>query len=253
MRRRLTGLATGVLAVGASVALAGESPPPLSPPVLGPPVSVDEPPGELPLPVEANPFPDVEGAPPENRPMLVIPGVNTPRPGQRHRVSEPSPAIDRPPVVAAPVTGPTNRGPADPSELPLILESEIAPPSDREGRPPAVSRPAPAPTPTRRPPGLFGRLFPAFRNDREPQLNPGPSQVDLAPRAAEDLELERRIERQIERELGTRLRTFDARVVGKDVVIHAETLRFWQRRSVRRELESLPGLAGYRVVVMVDE
>jgi hypothetical protein len=33
------------------------------------------------------------------------------------------------------------------------------------------------------------------------------------------------------------------------VTIRARATRFWQRRAVRRSLETLPGLAGYRPTI----
>lgn len=255
MRRLLSGLAKGVLALSAGSAFGGDGPPPLSPPVLGPPVSVDEPPGELPLPVEATPLPGPSSRPIENRPMLVIPGVNTPRPGTRYRSDDVPSPIELPPAIVRPRPGTA----ADPRGLPPIIESDGQPrveplsEDDPEPEPPkAVRRPSPAP-PSRRPPGLFGKLFPQLRQGGASEVSTVPSRVESESDPAADAELQRRIERQIEQGLGERLRTFDVRVVGRDVTIRAETLRFWQRRGVRGSLESLQGLRGYRVKVLVDQ
>jgi hypothetical protein len=43
----------------------------------------------------------------------------------------------------------------------------------------------------------------------------------------------------------------EVRVVGPEVTIRAKASRFWQRRTVRRALETLPGLAGYRHTVEI--
>jgi hypothetical protein len=63
----------------------------------------------------------------------------------------------------------------------------------------------------------------------------------------------RRIERQIREVLGSKLRSYDVRVVGREVTVHARSSRFWQRRAVRNALESLPALSGYRTSILVDE
>jgi hypothetical protein len=71
--------------------------------------------------------------------------------------------------------------------------------------------------------------------------------VTVEPRtdAAADAALKRRVEKQIRESLGTRLRSSEVLVVGRDVTIRARAARFWQKRAVRRALESLPALHGY--------
>jgi hypothetical protein len=68
-----------------------------------------------------------------------------------------------------------------------------------------------------------------------------------------DVTARRRIERQISTTLGDKLRSFDVSVTGRNVVIYAQPSRFWLRRSVRRSLETLPVLQGYRVRIDVGE
>jgi hypothetical protein len=248
MRRLLTGLATGMLAIGTSAPVTAQGPPPLTPPVLGPPVAVDEPPVELPPPLEATPLPELEVGPPvaDVRPLLVIPGVNTPRPGQRYRPSAP------------PVVGP---GPDQSTSLPPIdgPASDLAPPAEldldgplrRPASPAATRRPAPL---ERRPPGFFERLFPGLVNSgRRAEPPPTPTRPQAPSDPAADAALKRAIERQIEEKLGNRVRTFEVRVVGREVVVRATTNRFWQRRGVRSDLESLPALSGRRATVLVDQ
>jgi hypothetical protein len=65
--------------------------------------------------------------------------------------------------------------------------------------------------------------------------------------------LKRKIERQIGDGLGTRLRSYEVRVVGREVTILARPARFWQRRSIRQSLESLPALSGYKARVEVTD
>jgi hypothetical protein len=66
---------------------------------------------------------------------------------------------------------------------------------------------------------------------------------------AAEAALKRRIERQIHESLGDRARDVEVRILGRDVTIRARATRFWQRRTVRRSLESLPGLSGYRATI----
>jgi hypothetical protein len=63
---------------------------------------------------------------------------------------------------------------------------------------------------------------------------------------AAEAALKRRIERQIHDALGERAQDVEVRIVGRDVTVRARALHFWQRRTVRRTIESLPGLTGYR-------
>ena len=68
---------------------------------------------------------------------------------------------------------------------------------------------------------------------------------------AAEAAMKRRIEKQIRESLGSRLKAFDVRVVGRDVVIRAQAARFWQKRSDRTTIEALPALSGYNVLVEV--
>ena len=63
----------------------------------------------------------------------------------------------------------------------------------------------------------------------------------------------RRIERQVRAAVGDKVRSFDVSVTGRTVVIFAQPSRFWLRRSVRRSLETLPALQGYRARIEVSE
>ena len=61
----------------------------------------------------------------------------------------------------------------------------------------------------------------------------------------------RRIERQIRETLGDRVRDVEVRITGRNAVIVAQPSRFWLRRSVRRSLEALPALEGYRARIEI--
>jgi hypothetical protein len=123
-----------------------------------------------------------------------------------------------------------------------------------------AARPAPA-----RAPGLLGRIFgtpaprPADtmeRSDRSERSKSTAKDRQAAKSRSDpltDAEVKEKIERQIRETLGDRLRFLEVRVNGKNVLIVAEASRFWQRRNVRRTLENLPALTGYRVKINLDD
>lgn len=272
MRRSVSCRWLGVLLLGAGRAVvADEGPPQLSGPSLaGPSASA---------PADA----ETPGLPPAaaTRPMLVIPGVNVPgrvrarnaplpplEPAgvatgddgpQLFGPSSPGPAVSAPaltPSNASPTLPPTTSPPFRPQVRPLPLDSVSEPgvtasrPHERQSPPvanprtPTDSRAA-SPVP-RRIPSRFGRLLPApffaGRGDDDQSAVTVEPSTDPAAEAA----LKRRIERQIHESLGDRVHDVEVRVVGPEVTIRAKATRFWQRRTVRRSLETLPGLAGYR-------
>jgi hypothetical protein len=115
-----------------------------------------------------------------------------------------------------------------------------------------MTSPTPRSAPPRGSTSRFGRIFSSpFSGARS--LPEAGNPITVVPRSdpAADAALKRRIERQIEDSLGDRVRSVDVRVVGRDVTIRARSTRFWQRRGVRRALESLPGLTGYRSSIAV--
>jgi hypothetical protein len=101
---------------------------------------------------------------------------------------------------------------------------------------------------------MFGRLWgtatpnPSRNESRRPQPK---TQVkeDPKPDPTTDAVAKKKIEREIHDALGDRLRSAEVRVSGRNVLIVAKASRFWQKRIVRRALETLPGLAGYRARV----
>jgi hypothetical protein len=68
-----------------------------------------------------------------------------------------------------------------------------------------------------------------------------------------DAAVKRGIEKQIRETLGDRVRAVEVRVSGRNVLIVAAATRFWQRRAVRRSLETLPILEGYRARIELDD
>jgi hypothetical protein len=127
------------------------------------------------------------------------------------------------------------------------------------------SRPAPRPFP-----GILGRLFPpapgsspvrgesrsssasARLKEQEKEKEKEKADEDRSEPQG-DAAIKRKIEKQIRDTLGDRVRSVEVRVSGKNVLVVAQATRFWQKRLVRRSLETLPGLAGYRARIQLDD
>jgi len=65
--------------------------------------------------------------------------------------------------------------------------------------------------------------------------------------------VKRRIEQQIRTTHGDKVQAIEVRVNGRNVLIVARPTRFWQKRGVRRSLESLPALADVRARIDLDD
>ncbi len=104
-----------------------------------------------------------------------------------------------------------------------------------------------APTPPPRRLNLFSRF--ALR----PIPTTSDSEIKAEPRSdpAADAAIKRRVERQAKDVVGDRVKAVDVKVVGRSITIQARGVKFLQKRTIRRSLESLPGLSGYRSVVEV--
>jgi hypothetical protein len=122
-------------------------------------------------------------------------------------------------------------------------------------RTPAGPRPAPW-----RMPGLLGRVLgqPAAnaardtsRSDEPASRGAGKAKTKSEPDT--DATVKRRIEQQIRTTLGDKVQSVEVRVTGRNVLIVAHATRFWQKRGVRRSLESLPALSGFRVRIDLDD
>ncbi len=142
------------------------------------------------------------------------------------------------------------RVPADRSTAPRSPRaSSPRPLSESEPSAPASSRPAPP----RSSSTVFGRLLGPTGSSDEPA---GPrSSITVEPRSdpAADAAVKRRFEKQVQQAVGDRVRSVEIRVSGRSVVIRAQAARFWQRRGVRRSLETMPLPSGYRArVEMID-
>jgi hypothetical protein len=272
--------AWGVLLVGAGAGLAAgaEDLPPLTVPVLIAP-------GGGSPETAPSPAPEPSPGPARGGPILVVPGVTTPvrtRPRPRTGLgdSTPAPAVpgssgDLPALIGPGGTigprpmGALPRSSSSTLSLETIPGSEpiVSTPAPTRANPPRAtvrierdvpppSTPSRTPTPTpRRPSGLLGRMLtpPSFLNGRAPAEPRKPITVEPRTDPAADAALKRRIEREIQESLGDRVRSVEVRVVGREVTILARTTRFWQRRNVRRSLETLSGLSGYHATIAVDE
>lgn len=266
MRRIVAASSLGVWLACPGASYAAEDPPALAPPLTGPSVPSNS----------AATAPALEGQRlPDGGSVLAVPGV--PIRG-RNRPATNLPALDPAgPLVSddlPPLTGPAQM--PDAESLPELPDPAIPPGGPESGRPmtlesvPAGDLPDPRPSPrtpstpprgsslrgrlpaARRPSGLFGRIFPPYLGGRT--LSDPDDAVIVEPRTdpAADAALKRRLENQIRSAFGEQLRSVEVRVVGRNVVIRARVARFWQRRNIRRSLESLPSLSGYRSTVEVE-
>ncbi len=95
---------------------------------------------------------------------------------------------------------------------------------------------------------------PRARDDSQSRLAPQRGARDeIHSDPASDAAVRRRIEAQIRDSLGDRLRSVEIRVTGRNVLIVVKPNRFWQKRGIRRTLESLPALDGYRARIDVAD
>ena len=65
--------------------------------------------------------------------------------------------------------------------------------------------------------------------------------------------MKRRLETKIAQALGDKAHAIDVRVVDRSVTVKAKVDRFWNRRAVRKSIENLPALAGYKAKVEIDD
>ena len=150
-----------------------------------------------------------------------------------------------PDLVPPPLTGPAEMERTAPRAAPVPTPAARVP-RPRSG----ASMPVRTAPPTRRD-RLWNRSTPAVAaRDRKPDAT-----IAVVPRSdpAADAAVQRRLEAQVRGVVGGLLRSLEVRVAGRDVAIRARVDRFWRRRGVRRAIEALPSLAGYRARVEVTE
>ncbi len=117
----------------------------------------------------------------------------------------------------------------------------------------SADRPAP-----KRLPGILGRLFqplppPPVRAQARSSASPAQKKADTSNEPVTDASVKRKIEKQIRETLGDRVRSVEVRVSGRNVLIVGQATRFWQKRAVRRSLETLSALDGYRARIELDD
>lgn len=244
--------------------------PPLGGPVLPARPAPEAPPDTLPLPSDFRP-PDSPGIPLSEPPA---PPTLDPPP------TRPGTAASRRPSTGSAMSRSGASTPPLGETIPLEIEPIDDKPSGSTGRTPATRSPSGRPpgggsatnsrpdddpvgprSAPRRPPGLFGRLFgpppaplpPARVPDRTEDKSRTRRDADAESGLDPDVVARRRIERQIRATLGDRVRSVDVNVTGRNVEVYAQPSRFWLRRSVRRSIETLPALQGYRTRIEVVE
>ena len=169
---------------------------------------------------------------------------------ERADTRQPADRRDHPTDDRAARRGDHDRAGSDRSSLGGAVPSMdgLPAPLRRPGR--TMSRSIPRPTP-RRGTGILGRLFgpppPAPRPpSREAARTESRSRDGSDSEADHDPDLiaRRRIERQIRATLGDKVRSFDVRITGRNVLVIAQPSRFWLRRSspVDRDTPRPPGL-----------
>jgi hypothetical protein len=157
------------------------------------------------------------------------------------------PLDDEPAQVQKRAMSPPTRGPrphAQPSSS-----------SEEPEKAPAGPRPAPW-----RMPGFLGRVLrqpppTAARDASRSGEATSRAKTKAKPKSEPETDaiVKRRIEQQIRATLGDKVESVEVRVSGRNVSVVARPTRFWQRRGVRRSLEALPALAGFRARIDLDD
>jgi hypothetical protein len=145
---------------------------------------------------------------------------------------------------------------AIPDDPPAELGSDRMP-NQRVVPPPRIARPATplnstesasasVTAPARGPSTMLGRVF-SPTTSSESAARPR-SSITVEPRSdpAAEAAIKRRIAKEIQQTVGDRARSVEIRVSGRTVLIRAQAARFWQRRSLRRSLETMPLPSGFR-------
>ena len=149
------------------------------------------------------------------------------------------PDSDSTPRSSTPPNATLDRSRAGNSRTPQASRSG----NSADDRPPASARPRPA---QRLLPGMLGRIFPPppaqsrGRVESKSAAEKARQKAEAEPEAVTDASVKRKIEKQIRDTLGDRVRSVEVRVNGRNILIVAQTTRFWQKRTVRRALETLP-------------
>ncbi|MDB5353427.1 MAG: hypothetical protein JWN86_4674 [Planctomycetota bacterium] len=220
-------------------------PAPAARPRNEPPVSPTPPPFSA-VPEATDAPPPLDGPPPLDAPPEFRPLPDRPLGGRStRRTGSPAanPFADAPPSLVLEPSQPGDLEPlpdgADPKTGRNAAKGEKIP-----DNPPASSR-----RPSRRL-GLFAT--PAGRARAGASAEPA---LRVEPRSdpAADAALKRRLEAKVKEAVGDRARDVEVRVVDRNIVVRARVDRFWNRRPVRRTIEALPALAGYKAKVEIED
>ncbi len=278
------------LALSATSARAADDlPPPLSAPAEAGPVNVPSasPPASPPVATPSRGTtnllrPRGVAAPRSAAPVVARPVVAPTTAPRAVAVDLPPPIIDGPPTLdePPPLDGPPEmrglpdrrltpssnvsrrRGPASPTDPvaegdappPLTLEPagasdlEPLPDSRREKTDKARDEPPP-----RRPARRFGLFSTPPARSRASTDRDDTIRVEPRSDPAADAALKRRLEARVKDAVGDRARDIEVRVLDRDVVIRARVDRFWNRRAVRKTIEGLPALSGYKARVEIGD
>lgn len=269
MRRIVAALVLVGMSASSEASEPSEGPPPLTAPELAGPVAEST--SELPPAIETAPSPSPGQ-------VLVVPGITTPRSGDRSIRRKPVPDVRTsqnvgsevdvlPPLYGPSENGstgkPIGRGSSVSARPPLTLESVPAGSDEFNVEPSRADSSSSSktispkarttPVPLRRRPGLLGRFLPPVPGDVS--ADDARDKITVEPKTdpAADAALKRKVERQIQQSLGTRVSSYEVRVVGREVSIRARASRFWQKRAMRHTLETLPALNGYKAIIDVGE
>ncbi len=139
-----------------------------------------------------------------------------------------------------------------PSTTPKV-DSNASPLPQRRGRLFGLfPGPAMNPTPTSSPASSRASTNRPTPLDSSATAAPGRSVVEgPLPDFAADVALKKRIEKQARELVGDRARSIEVRVVGKTAVVQARGVKLFQKRNVRKSLESIPALTGLKAAVEV--
>ena len=164
----------------------------------------------------------------------------------RRRIEQPEP-LDAPPTLTLETEGADGYRP--PSLAPESVDEED---KDKDKDEPGKTKPRRGSPPPRR---RFG-LFPALNNARARQNDADrESAIRVEPRSdpAADAALKRKLEAKVKDAVGDRARDVEVNVIDRNVVVRARVDRIWNRRAVRRTIEALPALSGYKARVEIND
>ena len=240
----------------------------------------------LAAPITSSPAPAAASAL-NRRAVLAMPGLTSP---SIRAAEAPPPALSLDGPLGMPTASPAARSGLAPlpdqGRSPRVLDDspldsgpilEPALPFEKPSRAPAATGPRsldplpgtppprPGPTAITAPPVRRNRFFgllpaqppPSARGSTRPGTvsAPGLAIASADPKAdpAADSALRKRIEGQARVSVGDRAKSVEVKVAGKAATISARGVKFYQKRGVRKSLESLPAITGVRTTIEVND